>query len=87
MSEGWNAPLGVALGALLGLTVGLLGWCVALWWSSHRDQRQWAVQQQLWRERSPDEEREALEEARARQRAITQEARRRLGLTEEDADA
>jgi hypothetical protein len=54
-------------------------------------QRQWAVQQQLWameraiwEEGYSEEEREALQAARARQRAITQEARRRLGLPEEE---
>jgi hypothetical protein len=55
-------------------------------------QRQWAVQQQLWameraiwEEGYSEEEREALQAARARQRAITCEARRRLGLPEEEA--
>jgi hypothetical protein len=54
-------------------------------------QRQWALQQQrwamervIWEEGYSDEEREALHQARARQRAITQEAGRRLGLLEEE---
>jgi uncharacterized membrane protein len=54
--------------------------------------RQWALQQQLrdleqqiWLESLPDWQREAIEEADRKRAAITQEARRRLGLPEEEA--
>jgi uncharacterized protein YbjT (DUF2867 family) len=100
MHEFLNSPLGVALGAILGMAVPWLIIAPIWWWQNRRDQRawdrreaerqrQWAVQQlwamerAIWEERLSDEEREALEEARARQRAITREARRRLGLPEE----
>jgi hypothetical protein len=52
--------------------------------------RQWALQQQLreledqiWRESLPDWQREAIAEADRKRVAITQEARRRLGLPDE----
>jgi len=90
-----GALLGFAV-VLLGWCV-VLGWRSGrrqrAW--DHREaarQRQWAVQQQLWdierhirEEGYSDEEREALHEARARQWAIAREARRRLGLPEEEA--
>ena len=54
-------------------------------------QRQWELQRQLWdmerqirEEHMADEEREWHRQYRARQAEITREARRRLGLPEED---
>jgi hypothetical protein len=59
--------------------------------ANRRDRRRREVQEQLWdlersiwEETLPDEQREALREARARQRAIKVEARRRLGVPEEE---
>jgi hypothetical protein len=86
--------------ACLASAVPLLGMC--LWYMcrdrrhSHQaqaDQRRWALQRQLWdlerqlwEESLPDWQREAIQESRQRQREITREARRRLGLpTAEDA--
>jgi hypothetical protein len=42
------------------------------------------MERQVREEGCSDEEREALQQARTRPRAITQEARRRLGLPEEE---
>jgi len=54
-------------------------------------ERQWALQRQLrelerqiQEERLPEEEREAIRERRRRDTEIQREARRRLGLPEED---
>jgi uncharacterized membrane protein len=54
--------------------------------------RQWALQQQqrdleqqIWRESLPDWQREAIEAADRQQVEIQREARRRLGLPEEEA--
>jgi hypothetical protein len=60
-----------------------------------RDRARWAreeearrqlreMEQQIWLESLPDWQREAILEGRQRQAAITQEARRRLGLPEEN---
>jgi hypothetical protein len=47
-------------------------------------QQRWAVEDQIWRERLPDGLREAMERGRHARRAIQREARRRLGLPEEE---
>ena len=62
-----------------------------VWWLNRRDRRRREVQeqlremeQQIWRESLPDWQREALEEADRQQVEIRHEARRRLGLSEEE---
>jgi hypothetical protein len=62
-----------------------------IWWLNRRDRRQremqaqiWDLERQIWRESLPDWQREALEEADRKQVGIRREARRRLGLPEED---
>jgi hypothetical protein len=64
---------------------------VAIWVMNRRDRRRWEVQEQLRdmeqairEEGLPDEEREWLRRYRRREAAIKQEARRRLGLPEEE---
>ena len=63
----------------------------ATWWLRRRDQRRLDVQAQLremeqaiWEEQLSDEERARRRQYRAQQVAIHQEARRRLGLPEEE---
>jgi hypothetical protein len=60
-------------------------------WLNRRDRRRrevqqqlWDLEQQIWRESLPDKQREALEEADRKQVEIRREARRRLGLPEEE---
>jgi len=78
---------------LVGLVVGALAG--VLEWSHRRERRRWAreaelrqqlrdMEQQIWRESLPAWQREALEAADRQRVVITQEARRRLGLPEED---
>jgi hypothetical protein len=64
---------------------------VAIWVVNRRDQRRWEVQEQLREmgqaireEGLPDEEREWLRRYREEQAEIKREARRRLGLPEEE---
>ena len=83
----WRSPWGCLVPTL-----------AVIWWLNRRDRRQWAEQdrrqalqqqlrdleQQIWRESLPDWQREALEEADRKQVEIHREARRRLGLPEEE---
>ena len=71
----------------------LVIWLV-IWWLNHRDRRRREVQQQIWEmeraiwlETLSEAQREALQQARQQQAEIHQEARRRLGLPEEETDA
>jgi hypothetical protein len=56
--------------------------CLAVvWWLNRRDRRRrevqqqlWELEQQIWRESLPDEQREALEEADRKQVEIRREA-------------
>jgi hypothetical protein len=63
-----------------------------IWWLNRRDRRQremqaqiWDLERQIWRESLPDRQREALEEADRKQVEIRREARRRLGLPEDES--
>jgi hypothetical protein len=76
---------GVAI--VLGFLVPIL---TVVWWLNRRDRRRrevqqqiWDLERQIWRESLPDSQREALEEADRKQVEIAREARRRLGLPEE----
>jgi hypothetical protein len=67
-----------------------LGW---LWWSTVRDRRRSELQRQIWEmerqildEGLPDEERERRRAAKARVAAVRREARRRLGLPDEEGE-
>jgi hypothetical protein len=64
---------------------------VAIWVVNRRTRRRWEVQEQLremeqaiWEEGLPDEQREWLRRYREEQAEIKREARRRLGLPEEE---
>jgi hypothetical protein len=64
---------------------------VAIWVVNRRDRRRWEVQEQLremeqaiWEEGLPDEQREWLRRYGEEQAEIKREARRRLGLPEEE---
>jgi hypothetical protein len=72
------------------VVIGLILWLV-IRWLNRRDRRQrevqeqlWEMERQIWRESLPDWQREALEEADRKQVEIAREARRRLGLPEEE---
>jgi hypothetical protein len=67
------------------------------WWLMRRDERRilrrWDVERQLSamaqairEERLPEQERAWLSQSRAQQAEITREARRRIGLPEEETD-
>ena len=86
-----NSLLGMALGLLVGLApVVVFGW----WqrrdhrrWEREQQMRQqlWEVEQQIWRESLPAWQREAMEAADWTRGEIKQEARRRMGLPEEES--
>ena len=64
-----------------------------IWGQQRRWQRQdqlrqplWEMEQQIWRESLPAWPREAIEKADRTRTEITREARRRLGLPEEEPD-
>ena len=50
-------------------------------------QQVWEMERQIWDEQLSDEEREARRQARERAAEVRREARRRLGLPEEDDPA
>jgi hypothetical protein len=79
---------GVAIGVVF-----LVPCLAIIWWMNRRDRRQREVQAQIWdlerqirRESLPDWQREAIEEADRKQVEIHREARRQLGLPEEEHD-
>ena len=88
MSDLWPTA---ATGLLwLAVPVAIVGVVARL---NRRDRRQREVQAQIWEmgqaireEAMSDEERAWLRESRQRQADITREARRRLGLSEEEVD-
>jgi hypothetical protein len=87
MVEFWNSPPVIAF-AGLAATAPL--WLV-IWWLNRQDRRRWELQEQLREmeqaireEAMSDEEREWWWEYRERQTAIRHEARRRLGLPDEE---
>ena len=90
MSDTLYPLLGLALGLLVALVpVGILVW----WqqrdmrrWRRENELRQqlWELEDQIWRESLPDWQREAFDRADRQRVAIQREARRRLGLPEED---
>jgi ABC-type transport system involved in cytochrome bd biosynthesis fused ATPase/permease subunit len=91
MSGFLHSPVGVVLGMILGAVVGIAPCLVVLWWLNRRDQGRWELREQLREmeraireEAMSEEEREWCRQYRARQAAIQQEARRRLGLPEEE---
>jgi hypothetical protein len=77
----------------LALNVPLWAFLWWLWRQTARDRRRWEVQQQVWEmerqiwdEQLPDEERERRRAAQARAAAVRREARRRLGLRDEEGE-
>jgi high-affinity Fe2+/Pb2+ permease len=80
-----NSPLGAALGTILGLVAAWLIIAPIWWWLHRRDERRWAVQAQIREESMSEEWREWHRQWRAQQAEIHREARRRLGLPEEDS--
>jgi hypothetical protein len=93
MLEFFNTPLGKTLLSIAPVVLLALVLC----WLSARDTRRilrrWEVERQLrdleaqiYEERLPEEERERRRQFRAEQAAVKREARRRLGLPEEEAD-
>jgi hypothetical protein len=80
---------GVGLGVVLMLPCAMI-----MWWVTRRDRRRWEMRDQLrdmelaiWEESLPDWQREVIQEQRQQQAEIRREARRRLGLPEEERDA
>src|SRR5687767_9042526 len=94
MSDILNSPLGMILGFLVGaVTIGLV-----FGWGQRRERRRWEreaelrqqlweVEDQIWRDSLPDWQREAIDAADSQRVAIKQEARRRLGLPEQESRA
>jgi hypothetical protein len=87
MHEFLNSPLGAALG----LAVGVAPVWLVIWWLNRHDHRRWELREQLremeqviYEETLPDEQRAWRQQYRAQQAEITREARRRLGLPEEE---
>jgi hypothetical protein len=90
VSDVLNSLLGLALGLLVGLApVVVFGW----WqcrerrrWKREDELRQqlWEMEDQIWRDSLPDWQREAMARGRQQRVEIKREARRRLGLPEED---
>jgi hypothetical protein len=90
-----NSPLGAALGFAAGtLLVYIVAIPLGWWWDRQRQQR-WRredtlrqqlreLEDQLWRESLPDWHREAIEAADRKRAEIRREARRRLGLPEDE---
>jgi len=99
MSDFLNSSMGVALVCATAMVlVWVLVWRMnRRWWRQWNQEeaareRERALQRQLWeledqirRESLPDWQRQAIEEADRKRAAITQEARKRLGLPEEEA--
>jgi hypothetical protein len=98
MSDFWQTPLGGVLSILAGTAVGVGPFLLLYWGLTRRDARRWQreaerrqqlwdLQDQIWRESLPDWQREAVERAARTRAAIRHEARRRLGLPEEEPPA
>jgi hypothetical protein len=93
MLECFNTPLGMALACVA--PVGLVA--LVLCWLNARDTRRilrrWEMERQLrdleaqiYEERLPEAEQERRRQFREAQAEVKREARRRLGLPEEEAD-
>lgn len=93
-----QAVIAIAFGCLAGVAL-LWGVCVWVMVRDHRhlrraqvDQRRWALQHQLWDverqiwDESLSEDERERRHARCEAAAVRREARRRLGLPEEEAD-
>ena len=92
-----TSPQAVALARGVATVLASLGPAMAIlalfWWWHRRDRRRWELQQQIWEmeqqireEAMPDWQREVIQEHRQQQADIAREARRRLGLPEEEHD-
>ena len=93
-----NSPLAIMLGVLVGTLVGLAPIIILQRWWQRRDRRRWQreetlrrqlweLEDQIWLDSLPEWQREAIERGRQQRVEIRREARRRLGLPEEeDAD-
>ena len=86
-----NSPLAIVLGVLVVPLVGLAPILVLQRWWQRRDRRRWELDRQLreledqiWLDSLPDEDRQAIKRGRQQRREIRREARRRLGLPEEE---
>ncbi len=87
-----HSPLVLVLAVTLGATVGLLPALLFTWLDQRRERRRdavrqhlWELEDQIWLDSLPEWEREAIERGRQQRREIRREARRRLGLPEDDA--
>jgi uncharacterized membrane protein YccC len=85
-----NSPLAIVLACIVGMLPAVVVWGVMAW-LFRRDRRRWEVREQLRdmeqairEEVMPEEQREWWRHYRERQAAIRCEARRRLGLPEEE---
>jgi hypothetical protein len=93
MPEFFNTPLGIVLAGVAPLGLGALVLCWLNTRHTRRILRRWEVEDQLrqleaqiYEERLPAEEQERRRQFRETQAAVKREARRRLGLPEEEAD-
>jgi hypothetical protein len=82
-----NSPLAIVLGVLVGTLVGLAPIIVLQRWWQRRDRHLRELEDQIWLDSLPDEDREAIERGRQQRVEIRREARRRLGLPEEEEEA
>ena len=91
-----NSPLGAALGFAAGTLLVYLVAIPLFWWRDRRHQQRWRreetlqrqlreLEDEIWRESLPDWQREAMEEADRKRAEVKWEARRRLGLPEEES--
>jgi C4-dicarboxylate-specific signal transduction histidine kinase len=93
MSEVPISPLGVLLAVAAGVVPVCIVLWIVMWWLDRRDRRRWELQAQLremeqaiYEETLPEHQREWRRQHREEQAEITREARRRLGLPEEERD-
>jgi hypothetical protein len=85
-----NFPLAIVLVCIVGMLSAVVVWEL-MGWLNRRDQRRWEVREQLREmeqaireEAMPEEERERQRRYRQEQAEVTREARRRLGLPDEE---
>jgi hypothetical protein len=88
-----NHPLVGVLAVLISTAVGVAPFLLLQAWESRRLRRRWELQDQLreiedqiWLDSLPEWQREAMERGRQQRAEIKREARRRLGLPEEEGD-
>jgi uncharacterized protein HemX len=84
-----QSPMSIALGIIAGLAVGVLPACAVLWWFGHRANRQIAqeaaARHRQWQAEQAELRRQwALQQLRRDLEQQAREARRLLGLPEEE---